>query len=286
MSSKPRLFGMLAAFFAGALTMTAATPRAMYRIALRDGSSVLSMDRPRPVGSVMVFHRYPGGTLTSVPAEMMVEVRTGLRPSAPQGPGAAAPLQPGEVVVLGLTAPGGAAPASTDTAAVAAPRQGIPGGVYDPRNPAYGYSGGGGPNALPNQLVNPLNPSGVTTVPVAGDLARAVSGEPPNLEQPIGANGFPTTPGTAATPQIGPDGTPILAPANMPGSTSPAIGPNGTPVLAPRGAPGSTPPQIGPNGTPVLAPPGAPGSAQPAIGPNGTPAAPAPGSGGAAPKSK
>ncbi|HEV8118435.1 MAG TPA: hypothetical protein VGQ32_07915, partial [Thermoanaerobaculia bacterium] len=103
MNWKPRFFAVLAVFFAGAVAMTAktaATPRAAYRIALRDGSSVLSLDRPRPVGSVMVFHRYPGGRLTGVPAEMMVEVRTGLRESARQGPGTAAPLEPGEVVVL------------------------------------------------------------------------------------------------------------------------------------------------------------------------------------------
>ena len=269
MSSKSRLFSVLALFFAG--TVAIAAPRAPYRIVLRDGSSVLSSDRPRPMGSVVVFRKYPGRTLTGVPAEMVAQVRTGVATSvAAAGP--AAPLQPGEVVDIGLTAPGGAGTGSSD-ASVVGKRPALAGGVYNPGNPAMGNYGGGGPNTAGTQF---LTPSGVTAPATLNDTARALSGEPPNLEQPIGPNGFPTT-GAATTPQIGPNGQPILSPAGSPGSTQPVIGPNGTPVLAPSGAPGSTPPAIGPNGTPVLAPPGAPGSAQPTTAPNGTPAAKAPG---------
>ena len=269
MSSKSRFFAVLAVFFAG--TVAIAAPRASYRIVLRDGSTVLSSDRPRAVGSVVVFRKYPGRLLTSVPAEMVEQVRTGLAPSAAAA-SPAEPLQPGEVVVIGTTAPGAAGQAPTD-ASVVAPRAAIPGGVHDPRNPAMGY-GGGGPNPSATQV---LTPSGVTTLPTPGDTARAISGEPPNLEPQIGPNGFPATAAGAATPQIGPDGRPILAPAGTPGSTPPVIGPNGTPVLAPSGAPGSTPPAIGPNGTPVLASPGSPGSTPPATAPNGFPASKGPG---------
>ena len=248
MSSKSRFFAVLALFFAG--TVVIAAPRAAYRIVLRDGSTVLSSDRPRIMGSVVVFRKYPGRTLTGLPAEEVAELRSGVaRTASAATPAPAAPLQPGEVVVIGTTAPGGPAPAPAD-ASVVARRPAIPGGVYDPRNPAFGY-GGGGPNTAATQI---LTPSGVTTLPTPGDTARAISGEPPNLEQPIGPNGFPTT--ATTTPQIGPDGQPILAPAGTPGSTQPVIGPNGTPVLAPSGAPGSTPPTTGPNGFPASKAPG------------------------------
>jgi len=268
MGSKFLSFTVIALALAASVAAAATVPpRARYRILLRDGSSVLSTERPRPMGSVVVFRTYPGGVLTSVPAEDVAQVRTNLAQSAAASP--AAPLRPGEVVVLGETAPVGAAPAAAETSVVAS-RPYIPGGVYDPRNPYFGYGGGRNPATM-----RVLTPPGVTTLPTPGDTARAISGEPPNLEPQVGPNGFPATAGTAA-PRIGPDGRPILAPAGAPGSTPPVIGPNGTPVLAPSGAPGSTPPTIGPNGTPVLAP-----STPPVIGPNGTPVLAPPGSPGA-----
>lgn len=248
-----------------------AAVRAVYRIELKDRSQVLAQDRPVQRGSVMLFHSYPEGVLTSVPEEDVVRIRT-MAEEANQI------LQPGDVVFLGPTG-GGPAQAPTNGAeASSAPS--VP-GVYDPRNPSP-YYGGYGP---------PRNPNGtpMTAPGSASDLGRALSGEPPTL----GSNGFPAAPGLVTvigpdgtpvlappgTPgavplTVGPDGNPIIAPPGSPGSTPPAIGPNGTPVMAPSGSPGSAPPTIGPNGTPVLAPPGAPGSAPPVIGPNGTPRGP------------
>jgi len=221
-----------------AAAVAAGSAVALYRIELRDGSRVFAKDRPTHRGSVLLFHQYPGGVLTSVPEEEVVRVVTGAIEARNQT------LQPGDVVVLGPTGEG-AAQSLPPTTIVKAPA--LPGGVYDPRNPAFGYS-------PPRGGVNQPGVTPRTFMPVfPGDLARALSGEPPNLEPSIAPNGFPTTPGSV-TPIVGPDGTLILAPPGTPGSTPPVIGPNGTPVLAPSGAPGSTPPPVGPNG--YLAPRG------------------------------
>jgi hypothetical protein len=273
----------------------------LYRIELRNGSEVLSKDRPTHQGSILIFHAYPGGALTGVPDEEVLAVATAsgkrrafhrlaldqvvVTPETPHQ------LAPGEIVYLGPT--GGEPTVSETGTATAARPPSLPGGVYDPRMPIYGgYSG------------RPTAPNGAPAPGTSGDLARAISASPPTAgvdangfpttsaaAVPVDANGFPMTPGTnatsvdengfpmsagAATPVIGPDGTPVLAPNGSPGSASPAMGPNGTPVLAQPGAPGSAPPVIGPNGTPVLASPGAPGSTPPAVGPNGYPAAPPP----------
>jgi hypothetical protein len=266
MNVKTRFFLGSALLFAAALALAA--PRAVYRIALRDGTTILAQDRPHASGSVMLFHRYPGGKLTSVPREEIAGMTmsaaapredTATVAAAATHPGGPAMLQPGEVIVLGPTAP------AQVSAPAAAPSRSAPamvsGGVYDPRIPGYGgYSRAPG-------VATPVSP---------GDLPRALSAEPPTLEPTIGSNGFPAAPG-ASTPLIGSDGRPILAPAGAPGSAQPVISPNGTPVMAAPGAPGSTPPVIGPNGMPVLAPAGAPGSTPPSTGSNGYPAAPAPG---------
>jgi hypothetical protein len=251
---------------------TLAAVRAVYRIDLADGTRMFSQDRPVQRGSVMLFHSYPNGVLTSVPEEDVVGIRT----TAEE---ANRVLQPGDVVFLGPTGGGQTEEPASGAAAYVAPS--YSGGVYDPRNPSP-YYGGYGP---------PRNPNGtpMTTPGNVSDLGRALAGEPPTL----GSNGYPAAPGLvtvigpdgapvlapAGTPgavplTIGPDGNPIIAPPGSPGSTPPAIGPNGTPVMAPQGAPGSGQPVIGPNGTPVLVPPGAPGSVPPAIGPNGTPSGP------------
>jgi hypothetical protein len=265
MKSKICFLAAVAVLIAAAVAT--ASPRALYRIELRDGSEVLSNDRPYQRGSVILFHRHSNGVLTSLPEEEVVDVVANVIDVKTQG------LQPGDVVFLPPT--GAGAPSTTAPATAAAPAA-IPGGVYDPRNPAYGYSGpryGTNPLAVSNGVFSPAT----SAPPVApGDLARAVSASPPTAENPIGPNGFPTTPGGSA-PDVGPDGLPILAPPGSAGATPLTIGPNGTPVMAPAGAPGSSAPVIGPNGTPVLAPAGTPGSTSPAVGPNGYPSSPGPG---------
>jgi len=234
-----------------------AAVHAVYRIELKDGSQVLAQDRPVQRGSVMLFHSYPKGVLTSVPEENVLRVRTTVEDINKV-------LQPGDVVFLGPTGEG-QTPASAPGTVYSSPT--VP-GIYDPRNPAYGYG-----------YAAPRNPNGtpMTSSGNATDLGRALSGEPPTL----GPNGFPAAPGLVTV--IGPDGAPVLAPPGTPGAVPLTIGPDGNPIIAPPGSPGSTPPAIGPNGTPVMAPPGAPGSAQPVIGPNGTPVLAPPGSPGSVP---
>jgi hypothetical protein len=214
-----RSLSVVSILFAAAVA--AGSVRAIYRVDLRDGSHLLSLDSPVHRGSLVLFHLYPEGVLTSLPEEQVSRVRaeaesTGLKP-----------LRPGEVVDVGVTSGHPAAAPAPVTPAATSPAT-IPGGVYDPRNPYYGYGG-------------TYLPGGV----LPGDLARAVTTEPPTAENPIAPNGFPAAPGVS--PMIGPNGTPILGPASPP----PMIGPNGTPILAPPGAPGSTPGPIGSNGYPI-----------------------------------
>jgi hypothetical protein len=256
----------VALLFLTAAFATAAV-RPLYRIDLRNGESVLSMDRPVHRGTIFLFHSYPKGGLTGLPEESVIAIEPRTRAAADEMTVVAPPvLQPGEVIFLPPLAGDGGATAAAGPAPSGDPS--IPGGVYDPRNPAFGYSS---PRTRGQQTLDSL-----TGAVVPGDLGRAISVPPPTAEPPLGSNGFPVTPGTQAL-AIGPDGQPILVPAGVPGSTPPQIGPNGTPVMAPAGAPGSTPPTIGPNGTPVLAPPGTPGSAPPPVGPNGYPATSPPG---------
>jgi len=267
----------LAILLAAALAMASSRPRALYRIELRGGGEVLANDRPYHRGSVILFHRHSNGSLTSLPEEEVVGVVANVIDVKAQG------LQPGDVVYIGPTGPG--TPSTAPAAVATSPPPMLPGGVYDPRNPVYGYSApanGGNQFGLSSGVFSPVTP---------GDLARAISAAPPNGENPVGPNGFPTTAAGVAPPvgpdgqlilappgssgstplTIGPNGIPVLAPAGSPGSAAPPVGANGTPVFAPSGSPGSAAPSVGPNGTPVMAPSGSPGSASPPIGPNGTP---------------
>jgi len=284
---------------------------ALYRIELADGRRVASLGAPSAQGSVFVY-RTPGGALTSVPREMVLRIvgegapdsepadalvsAARVSPASVEYVDAPAPLEPGDLVVLG--------PTGGDEPFAVAPQAGAPasaGGATAPVvNGLGGYGGGvgvggyGGATAI-NPALTTLGPDGMLRVVSSTDLTRAISptttidanGFPSMSTSPtvIGPNGTPTlAPGfSGAAPVIGPNGTPVVAGAASPvigpngtpalaGSASPVIGPNGTPVLAAPGQPGSAAPVIGPNGTPVVA-----GSAAPVIGPNGFPAAPPPG---------
>ena len=297
---------------------TAASPgvHARYRITLADGTEVVSADRPVQRGSVVTFHEGSSGALTGVPAEDVVTIqgaRTAASADVSEGPGTidalvrgerperilveapAQPLQPGDIVDVGVTgghplepananASGNGAMAAAGMSAYGQPPVGAYGGGYPP--------GTIGPNGQP--MVTPASSSALAAQAVlAGEPPTIgpngfpiMSGNPPTIgpngtpisssDQPlIGANGTPIlgSTATAAQPLIGASGTPVLAPSGVPGGTATVIGPNGTPVLAPVGSPGASAPLIGPNGTPVLAPAGSPGAAAPNIGSNGTPAA-------------
>jgi len=251
---------------------------ARYRIELTTGQSILSRDAPVQYGSVLVFHRYPDGTLTGVPEEAVAGVRTGAADTATIESDAldvvSRPLQPGDILVLGPTGEGSAATANTAAAAGASGAPATP-AVPSPYPGMFGY--GGNPNT---RIGSTGLPSAASST--AGQTAIGSNGFPATASPTtIGPNGTPTlSPGVPGsnTPLIGPNGTPVMAPqagAPVPGGQQP-IGPNGTPVIAPQSGapvPGGQQP-IGPNGMPVIAPPGAPGAAQPVIGPNGTPATP------------
>ena len=262
----------------------AAADRALYRIDLRNGATVVALDAPVQRGTVVTFRQSPSGRLTGLPAEEIVSIRTGASSSKlsvrPQAADAvvrgrmtaiqtlAQPMQPGDIVVLGPT---GSGSAQLQGGANLANGQ-SPNGPYGANNGAMNvnpalYGGGTPPGTVPPGF----GINGQPFVPAPGDTARAPSGNPPT----IGPNGFPVT--GATTVNTSPNGTPVVVQPGTPAGGQPTIGPNGTPVLAQPGSPGATPPTIGPNGTPVLAPPGAPGSSQPATAPNGTPATGQPG---------
>jgi hypothetical protein len=218
-----------------------AAAAAPYRIALRDGRQILVKDRPIRSGSVLLYHPYPRGVVTSVPIEFIFGVNAALATSVNEA-STISVLNPGDLIILGPTGEGQPAP---EPLAVAPPAPGsatIPGGVYDPRMPIYG----GGTYIAPNARGNPNAPGNPIGMTPSADLARAQSGPPPTAESPIAPNGYPANP-AAPAPVIGPNGQPVIGPA----SAAPVIGPNGTPILAPPGSPGSTPPPVGPNGYPV-----------------------------------
>jgi hypothetical protein len=252
----------------------------IHRIDLVDGGRILSLDLPTRSGTVVTFHRYPGGELSGVPAEMVERIEPARVASSLAGgiavDSSAPPsregkeLEPGEVVVLtNPTGEGAPAPEATALASAPAPQMPIWNGYF--------YGGGSSlqnPNGTRLPPGTTIGTDGLLRVLSTTDLAASVTAAPL-----VGPNGFPVTPG--ATAVIGQDGTPILA--SDTGLTTMVIGPNGTPIPAGSGAQvignngtpavGAAPafPVIGPNGTPILAPAGTPGSAFPTIGPNGTP---------------
>ena len=299
----------------------------LYRIELSNGRQIVASGLPVARGSVVTFRPASGGALTGVPREMVVRIEPGAEGVEESALGAtasirdehatvvtatpAAPLQPGDLVILGPTGEP-APPAQTAEAAAAPPppagngAYGVGGGYGSGGASAYGI-GGPGANVI-NRGMTAIGPDGLPRVLSSTDLSRALASSTPvgsngfpatttNAPTVIGPNGTPTlapgvsessapvigpngTPvmGSGQTVVVGPNGSPIVSGAGQPGSVGPVIGPNGTPVLAPAGQPGAAAPVIGPNGTPVLAAPGQPGSgaAAPTTAPNGTPASPPP----------
>jgi hypothetical protein len=91
-----------------------AASRPLYRIDLRNGASVLSVDRPFHRGTIVLFHNYPKRVLTGLPEESVVAVTPKARAAADEMTVVAPTvLQPGEVVFLPpLAGDGGAAAAA------------------------------------------------------------------------------------------------------------------------------------------------------------------------------
>jgi hypothetical protein len=124
---------------AGAVVLFSATwtlARPFYRIALTGDAQIFSIDRPAARGAIYVFHRYPDGIFTSIPAREVLRI-TALS-EIPSG----ANLSPGETLVLGPTgttapstplSPGAESTSSSEEPAAAG---------YGGLNPAYlGYYG-------------------------------------------------------------------------------------------------------------------------------------------------
>jgi len=291
-------------------TAAPASVHARYRITLQDGTEVVSADRPVQRGSVVTFHEGSSRALTGVPAEEVVAIQTTASADIAESPGTidavvrgerperilvetpVPPLQPGDVVDVGVTGGNTPEPANVSPGAGSVP----PGYAYG-QPPVGAYGGGYAPGTIGSNLQPMVTPATSSALAAQAALAGEpptigpngfpiMSGNPPTIgpngtpisssDQPmIGANGTPVlgSTATAAQPLVGSNGTPVLAPFGSPGATGLAIGANGTPVLATAGSPGAGAVVIGANGTPVLAPAGSPGAAAPNIGSNGTPAA-------------
>jgi hypothetical protein len=281
-------------------TAVTAAAHARYRITLQDGGEAVASDAPVHRGSIVTFHDARSGELTGVPEEEVVSVQTSAATAAEPAidvlvrgqrdvvSAPVQPLQPGDVVDVGITGAPEPQPAAGNPGLVTAPAG------YGPYGqPPVGAYGGGYPPGSLQPMVTPAQSAALAAqATLAGEPPTIgpngfpiMSGNPPTIgpngtpisssDQPlIGANGTPVlgSTATAAQPLIGSNGTPVLAPG-APGGTALVIGSNGTPVLAPAGSPGATALVIGSNGTPVLAPAGSPGAAAPNIASNGTPAA-------------
>jgi hypothetical protein len=178
---KRRVFCLLLAV--GTATTSLAGSMKYYALEVRGGSRVLALDPPIRKGRVLLFHRYPDGTYSSLPAaevERVVELEQEPAPETGE-------LSPGQTVFVGpaLSGPNFEAPAegSPDAIVSYAPDYGY----------AYGYWGGG---FFPHP--------------------RPPGPRPPRAPTNIGPNGFPIiappgTPGSVPLP-IGPNGFPVIAP--------------------------------------------------------------------------
>lgn len=233
----------LAAFAFAHDSHRATAANAAYRIQLRGHTAVLSRDQPVRRGSVVLFHRYPDGRLTSVPVEEVAVVATDAktivrtrtvaagRVSSTAVASEVVPLEPGEAILLGPTGDGSPAEASQATAADAAagapPAAGT--GAMVNGVPLYGGNGYNATGLSPTGL-NPtgLNPTMAGSIlnptlqrPAVSPIAVSPTATSPTT--PIAPNGYPAT---SAAPAIGPNGYPAT-------SAAPAIGPNGYPSAAP-----------------------------------------------------
>ena len=101
---------------------------APYRITLQDGRQILAKDRPVRSGSVLLYHPYPRGGVTSVPIEFIFGVNAALATSLNEAPTISV-LNPGDVIILGPTGEGQPAPAPVTLAPPAPGSATIPGGV-------------------------------------------------------------------------------------------------------------------------------------------------------------
>ncbi|MEP6769889.1 MAG: hypothetical protein ABJC61_14550 [Acidobacteriota bacterium] len=171
---------LLFATLASAALLAASPARAdrFWTMQLRGGAVVLSLDPPEERGRMLVFHRAPEGTFSSLPAGSVERI------SIASGPARKArPSLEGQVLILGhdLDADERAELSRAQSAPLLAP----PAAPYD--DVGYAYA-------------NAYRPS------------RPVS--PPDRVTPLARpNGFPVVPGAIGSQPllVGPNGYPILA---------------------------------------------------------------------------
>ncbi len=141
-------FGWLLAGFLATTSVTAAT-KTYYALEVRGGSRVFSLDAPVRKGRVMLFHRYPDGVYSSLPASEVETVST-----LDVQPPPAEKLAPGETLYVGNAVQG----PSYELPPASQP----PDGYAYPDSYDYGYSGyswGGGGGYVPPRPPGPLPPS-------------------------------------------------------------------------------------------------------------------------------
>ena len=181
----------LSLFFVAAALLAPAAARAdrFWALQLEGGSVILSLDPPQERGAVVVFHRSPDGTFSSVPSR---EVR---RITIAEGPSRRKPPSlDGQILIFGRD--------SEDWDWLDREREREAAERTASREPperAYGVPMWGS-SSLPNRP--PLRPA------------------PPGRVR-VGPNGFPVlsppgAPGSIPTP-IGPNGYPVLSPRRSPG---------------------------------------------------------------------
>jgi len=91
------------------VTLLTKAEAVVYKIELRSNSVVWSKDRPTQNGPLLLFHRYPAGTLMSVKRSEVVRVVSVTPGASAGGPRR---LRPGDQVLLGDTAGGSASAAA------------------------------------------------------------------------------------------------------------------------------------------------------------------------------
>jgi hypothetical protein len=275
---------------------SAAGARQLFRIELRGGAVLLARDEPIRRGSVLVFHRQPGG-LTGVPIEDVLRiVPAGGRAASPAETATVAaapePLRPGDAVEIGRTGSLAAPrPDATATSAAAGPSDGSAGGL------SYTTLGSGqtGYVATANGLI-PVAPAGAVAPIGSSGLPTALSGPPPTTDangMPLVGSGEPPTagangpvastggvvivyPGTNRRAAVASTGVDAFTSNGFPQTggiaaqtANPQLAPNGFPQAGPMTGAAAATPQIAPNGFPQMG-----AAANPQIAPNGFPATP------------
>ncbi len=182
---KRRTLPLVTVAFAAFLAASFARGDRFWTLQLRGGAVVLSLDPPEERGPMLVFHRAPEGTFSSVRAESVERI------SIASGPARKArPSLEGQVLILGhdLDADERAELSRAESAPPLAP----PEAPYDDVGYAYANSYGGPPRSgfpRPDRVTPLARPNGFPVVP------GAIGSQPLT----VGPNGYPILDGSAGS---------------------------------------------------------------------------------------